>query len=177
MELTKTTINGEVVYRVWTDGNVIATFHNEEQANNFVRRQLPYTITKKYHFYASHRNETLSDKCYSLHGHNYHVKVGLQFEGLMDKKKVTMLFSDIDYHIEPLIKNLDHASLWNENDPFFKDIEPHLKHYGMKYVVFENPTSVENMCTYLFNLIEKKGLPIRLIEIKETESSVVTYEK
>jgi 6-pyruvoyltetrahydropterin/6-carboxytetrahydropterin synthase len=177
MELTKTTINGEVVYRVWTDGGVIATFHDESQANNFVRRQMPYTINKKYHFYASHRNETLSDKCYSLHGHNYRVTVGLQFEDLKDNTKVTMLFSDIDSFIEPIIKELDHASIWNVQDPFYQDIKKHLTHYGMKTVEFDYPTSVENMCTYLFERIEKKGLPIRLITIQETESSIVTYEK
>ena len=177
MEITKAIVNGEELYRVYSDGGIIATFQNEALAIRFVRNQMPFEITKSYHFYASHRNETLTDKCYSLHGHNYRVKVVLQFHDPSNKESVTMLFSDIDNFIEPIIKELDHASLWNSNDPFFKDIKKYLDQYGMKYVEWDYPTSVENMSKYLYSRIARKGLPIRRILIQETESSIVTYEQ
>ena len=54
-------------------------------------------IKKKFHFYAAHRNETLNDKCYNLHGHVYRFKVFVDTK--VKNGKIDVLFSDIDNYV------------------------------------------------------------------------------
>jgi 6-pyruvoyltetrahydropterin/6-carboxytetrahydropterin synthase len=126
-------------------------------------------IEKKYHFYAAHRNKNAGEKCGRIHGHTYNVVCHFKFNEIKDG--VTMLFSDIDKIVEPIIKQYDHYFLlYREdslcdvlnmaNEPFFE-------------LPFE--TSAENMALWIFNQI-KTHLPIVKIELAETKSSNVIYE-
>ena len=60
-------------------------------------------INKKYHFYAGHRNENLDDKCRNLHGHTYYVTMDFDFTEFNQATGITMLFSDIDSIVNPII--------------------------------------------------------------------------
>lgn len=135
-------------------------------------------IKKKYHFYAAHRNETLKDKCSNIHGHTYFVTVELTaFKNA--QSGVSILFADIDKHIEPIIAKYDHAMLINmAGDTLFeylKLFERETKE-KLKMVTFHEPTSVENLAAHLWRDIVATGLPISRIKIKETNSSTVVYE-
>ena len=134
-------------------------------------------IIKDYHFYAAHRNELLNDKCRNIHGHTYFVKVGLNFATPEDKNNVTMLFSDVDKIIEPIIKDLDHGMLINIEDPLLNYLNEYQKETGdsLKLIIFNAPTSVENLCMMLYNKIKIKGLPIIWVEVKETTTSTIKY--
>ena len=67
-----------------------------------------FKITRKYHFYAGHRNEKLKDKCFNLHGHTYHIE--MTFDLSYDPYSgITMLFNDIDKLVYPIIDELDHS--------------------------------------------------------------------
>jgi len=79
-------------------------------------------VIKNYHFYAAHRNETLDDKCKNIHGHTYYVDVKLRFQ-TPKNNEITMLFSDVDKLIDPIIKGFDHGMLINVFDPLY----PYLK--------------------------------------------------
>jgi len=166
-------VNGQVEHRIYKDGEVIARFANIKDAEAYL--QEPFQITKKYHFYAAHRNETLDDKCYNLHGHTYHVEVTLGFP-IPDKSGIAMLFGEIDGLLEPYFKMLDHRWIVNVNDPFYQDIKQYIEKHNLKVVELTFPTSVENMCQHVYKDIKAMGLPIKRIGIRETESSLVTYE-
>ena len=71
-------------------------------------------IEKKYHFYAGHRNVHAGEKCGRIHGHTYNMKCVFQFDKM--RNGVTMLFSDIDKVVEPIIKQYDHYFLLYEKD-------------------------------------------------------------
>ena len=45
----------------------------------------------------------------------------------------------------------------------------------LKLIKFDNSTSAENLAKWIFQKV-KKLLPIVKIKLKETESSIVTYE-
>jgi 6-pyruvoyltetrahydropterin/6-carboxytetrahydropterin synthase len=129
-------------------------------------------VTKKYHFYAAHRNRTAGEKCGRIHGHTYEVVCHLEFAS-PNAQGITCLFADIDAAIEPIIRQYDHYFLLYEKDPLAELLtlanEPFL---GLPF-----ETSAENMAMWLFYAINKEtGLPIKRLELAETKSSNVIYE-
>lgn len=126
-------------------------------------------IQKKYHFYAAHRNKSAGEKCGRLHGHTYHVIVDLKFNSITNG--ITMLFSDIDKVIEPIIKQYDHYLLLHDEDPLCI----HLDMLNEPYISLPFETSAENLSLWIFNEI-KQQLPIIKIQLAETQSSNVVYE-
>lgn len=136
-----------------------------------------YRIRKKYHFYAGHRNEYIKDKCFNLHGHTYYVDMIFELP-YNEKTGITMLFSSIDDIVEPIIKNVDHSMLIHINDPLYKYFKMFCEEENtqLKFTEFDEVTSAEHLAKYLFNKVAKH-LPIVKIELKETNSSIVTYER
>jgi len=132
---------------------------------------------KKYHFYAAHRNETLDDKCKNIHGHTYYVEVELFFK-TPTNGEITMLFSDVDKKIDPIIQDFDHGMLINVFDPLYpylKAAQQDSKINELKLIEFDCPTSVESLAKALFQAVKKTGLPISKISIQETTSSTINY--
>jgi 6-pyruvoyl-tetrahydropterin synthase len=129
-------------------------------------------IEKKYYFYAGHRNKLAGEKCGRLHGHTYDVKCIFEFNEMKDG--LTVLFSDIDKLVEPIIKYYDHYFLLFEQDPLCDILDFHNEPY--RKLPFE--TSAENMAIWIFNRIKNESkLNIKRIELAETKSSTVIYEQ
>lgn len=114
------------------------------------------TVTKIYEFSAAHSLPMVSDdhKCKRLHGHNWIVKVSVC--GLVQDDGFVCDFANIDYHVKPLIEELDHQNL---ND------------------FIENPTS-ENLCLYFWNRLKRlSGLYEVLVSESSKTSCVYRGEK
>ena len=134
-------------------------------------------IQKQYKFYAAHRNETLSDKCRNLHGHRYGVRCHFEVERMGD---ISTLFGDFDSKIEPWLKqNYDHGLLINRHDPLFETLQLHTQRTGevFRLNIFNGPTSVENLCHKLFSEITEMGFRLARLEIQETDTSTVIYDR
>jgi 6-pyruvoyltetrahydropterin/6-carboxytetrahydropterin synthase len=130
-------------------------------------------ITKKYHFYAAHRNKAGGIKCGRIHGHTYDVICHFKFNDI-NEGGITCLFSDIDKLTEPIIKEHCHWFLLYENDPLCEVLD--LANEPYKKMPFE--TSAENMALWLYGRIRNEtNLPLYKIELRETKSSNVVYEK
>ena len=127
-------------------------------------------IAKTYHFYAGHRNKEAGEKCGRIHGHTYDVRCMFQFRDM--DNGITMLFSDIDLIVEPILKQYDHYFLLYEQDPLAELFDL----ANEPYVSLPFETSAENMAIWIFNQIRDK-LPIVKIELAETKSSTVIYEQ
>lgn len=127
-------------------------------------------IEKKYHFYAAHRNKEAGEKCGRIHGHTYDVTCYFKFNEI--NNGITMLFSDIDKEAEPIIKQYDHYFLLYRFD-VLADI---LTFHNEPFISLPFETSAENMAIWIFNEIRNK-LPIVKIELAETKTSKVVYEK
>lgn len=126
-------------------------------------------VEKKYHFYAAHRNKSAGIKCGRLHGHTYEVICSFKFEKL--ENGITMLFSDIDKIVEPIIKKYDHYLLLHDEDPLCDLLDS----INEEYVPLPFETSAENLCLWIFSQITQY-LPIKKIQLAETKSSNVIYE-
>lgn len=129
------------------------------------------TITKKFKFYAAHRNEEIGGKCGSIHGHRYGLTVSVAERR---SGSITMLFEDIENKITPLIESLDHTLLLHTADPA-RDL---LLRSGACHRVYEVPfhTSAENMAEHLLTEIVKTGLNVVELSLQETDTSVVTIK-
>ena len=134
-------------------------------------------IQKDYKFYAAHRNEELSDKCRNLHGHRYGLRCFFEVER---QGSISTLFGDFDSVIEPYLKErYDHAMLINIHDPLFETLTDHMRRTGenLRLNEFKMPTSVENLAHKLFTEITELGFHLRQIEVRETDTSVLTYTR
>lgn len=115
-----------------------------------------YTISKEFHFSASHQLFGLSEghQCGRLHGHNYILTVYLQADSLQSTGFVQD-YGELSLIKEWIDKTLDHRHL---ND------------------VFEFNTTVENMCRYIYELFKPHYPLISSIEMSETPKTRCKYE-
>ena len=127
-------------------------------------------IQKRYYFYAGHRNKKAGEKCSRLHGHTYDVVCKFNFSTM--KNGITVLFSDIDKLVEPIIKYYDHYFLLWEEDELCQVLD--LANELYRKLPFES--SAENMAIWLFTRIKNETkLPICEIQLAETKSSTIIY--
>jgi len=134
-------------------------------------------IQKQYKFYATHRNETLQDKCRNLHGHRYGLKCYFEVERDGD---ISTLFGDFDAQIEPWLKQqYDHAMLIHVHDTLFESLQQHMLRTGetLRLKVMDRPTSVENLCHLMFSEITQMGFRLSRLEVQETDTSTVSYSR
>lgn len=132
-------------------------------------------IEKEYKFYAAHRNEELQDKCSNIHGHRYGLKCSFEVER---NGSISTLFGEFDAKVEPLIKQkYDHGMLLNIHDPLLQSLNDHMERTGenLKLKLMNGPTSVENLAFMLFTEITELGFRLVRLDVRETDSSVVTY--
>ena len=133
-----------------------------------------FIIKKSFHFHAAHRNEDLiGDRCFSIHGHTYYLDCHFQFEK-PEKNSITMMFSEIENKILPIIGEFEHSFIINKSDPFYEI----LKDKGIKLCVLDYTSSAENLAKRFFDRISKlTTLDLMQVDFKETSSSIVTYKK
>lgn len=116
-----------------------------------------YTISKEFHFSASHVLNGLPKEhpCSRLHGHNYIVRVFLQSDILDETGFVK------DYRaLEPIKKFID-------------DIMDH-RHLNDEFSF--NPTA-ENLSKHLFDLFKIEFPALSAIEVSETPKTNCKYER
>lgn len=156
----------------------------------FLKRKslTPYRfyLTKKYHFYAAHRNIGLKNKCSFLHGHTYHLKVTITYTAKdVDRDTgVGIEFSQVDEMLESVVDSLDHSIILQDNDPLIAPIRQDIKYLKTltgisadKLHEMKNPPSVENLAVGLWKLIVDRLPGLYSISLKETESSEITLTK
>lgn len=134
-------------------------------------------IEKQYKFYAAHRNETLQDKCSNIHGHRYGLRCCFEVERAGD---ISTLFGEFDDKLEPWLKaGYDHGMLINVHDPLYESLQEHCRRTGesLKLKPFDGPTSVENLAWMMFTEITEMGFHLNRIEIQETDTSVIVYNR
>lgn len=125
-------------------------------------------ITRRYRFYAAHRNQYLNDKCSRLHGHRYGVEVTLQFATASQGTGVAMLFGHIDNLLSPVFEALDHRTLLHMLDPLVGALP------ASHTVVLEFPTSAENLAAWLLQECVRRESRCVELALTETDSGTVT---
>lgn len=138
-----------------------------------------YTISKEFHFSASHILYGLEDghPCGRMHGHNYVIVVELQSDTLNDVGFVK------DYReLDPIKKfiddELDHKHLNNILDPFDSIVVEHDPQRAPRSLFPGNP-SAENMARVLFDVFQYlvPDVKISAVTVKETPKTAARYER
>lgn len=134
-------------------------------------------IQKEYKFYAAHRNAELADKCSNLHGHRYGIVCHFEVQRT---GALTTLFADFDSKVEPFLKReYDHGMLIDTQDSLFETLLDHMQRTGesLKLKKLAGPTTVENLAHQLFTEITEMGFCLAKLEVRETDTSVVSYTR
>lgn len=141
-------------------------------------------VSKTIEIDAGHRVPNHKSKCKNIHGHRYVIeaivedrvitKKGSSDEGMVidfgDLKEVMMDVIDKDY---------DHGFIISEEDPFISTFESLRDEEEQKVIVVPFVPTAENLAEHWFKILEerleKKGIELRGIEVKETPSSTAIY--
>lgn len=116
-----------------------------------------YTISKEFHFSASHQLFGLpaDHPCSRLHGHNYVIIVEIASEHL------DLVGFVQDYH---------------SFDPIKKFIDENWDHKHLNDTFPMNPTA-ENMANYLYHIVKDEFPLLKSISVKETPKTIARYER
>ena len=93
---------------------------------------------------------------------------------------ISTLFGDFDARIEPWLKEFyDHSMLINMHDPLYESLQQHMVRTGetLRLKVMDGPSSVENLCHLLFSEITQMGFRLALLEVQETDTSIIRYTR
>jgi len=127
-------------------------------------------VIKTFRFYAAHRNETIEGKCSSIHGHQYGLKVVVEYP---KQNGITMLFDEIERRVQPLIEAIDHSLILHVNDP----ARGLLIQSGACNRIYwmDSPTSAENLAEQIMRSL-RQSLNVVRIELQETASSTIILD-
>lgn len=116
-----------------------------------------YTITKEFHFSASHRLDHLpaDHQCARLHGHNYKVEIILQSEEL-DKDDFVLDYGELKPFKDLIDNKLDHRHL--------NDIIPY-------------QTTAENIARWLYEWAKERWDSVAAVRVSETPKTWATYSE
>lgn len=133
-----------------------------------------YTISKEFHFSASHVLYGLDawHPCGRMHGHNYVIVVELQAETLNDVGFVKD-YRELDPIKKFIDEELDHRHLNDVLDPFVA--EQNLQSVPL----FSGNPSAENMARALFQVFQHlvPDVKISAVTVKETPKTAARYER
>jgi len=119
-----------------------------------------HTVKVKGHFSSAHNLRGYTGKCEALHGHNWHVELGVSSEDL-DSMGMVADFTQLKDALNRVLALLDHRYL-NE----------------MEYFKMINPTS-ENIARYIYERVDEilVKLDIGFVTVWETDNASATYSK
>ena len=130
-------------------------------------------VTKRFHFYAAHRNAEVGGKCANLHGHVYRVELSVQQPRNPLAPSVTILFEDLDIIVDKVKQQFDHALLLYYHDPAKAILQQEGSGAG-KILICWHETSAENIAILLLNKFKNFNLNVKCLTLHETESSSIT---
>lgn len=115
-----------------------------------------YTVSKEYHFSASHVLHGLAEDhpCSRLHGHNYVVEIELQSETLTDTGFVR------DY------RELDELKTY---------IDEKIDHRHLNDVLGESETTAEKIAKYFYDWCKSRWPEVVAVRVKETPKTSAEY--
>lgn len=105
-------------------------------------------VAKKFKWEAAHRLPWHAGKCKQLHGHSY--KMIVEFEGEPNENGMIIDFNDIKNMLDPLVKQIDHATIISKNDIELKEI---FEAKQWKYFLLPYDSTAENLCAFFLETI------------------------
>lgn len=115
-----------------------------------------YTISKEYHFSASHALPQLPEghPCHRLHGHNYVVEVELQSQSLDEYGFVK------DYRALDALKTY---------------IDDHFDHRHLNDILGDNSVTAEQIAKHFYDWCKAQWPQVAAVRVRETPKSCAEY--
>ena len=138
-----------------------------------------YRIEKRFTLPIGHRLSKHKGRCFSIHGHNFTILVGIKAKEL-NVDDMVLDFSDLKKIVSMVLDGFDHCLLLNESD---KKIADQLSDMGMRTVLVDHDPTAEKLSELLYNILEYhltshySGVDMDYITVFENENSKATYSK
>jgi 6-pyruvoyltetrahydropterin/6-carboxytetrahydropterin synthase len=139
-----------------------------------------YRIERRFTLAGGHRLSKHKGRCFSLHGHNYVVLVGIKTPKL-DKNDMVIDFSDLKKHVNEIIDPLDHCMLVNACD--MQDMKPFIDKNMRVMSMGECDPTAERISEKLYNTLKEKFtilynyIQMDYVTVYENEDSKATYSE
>ena len=136
-----------------------------------------YKIEKRFTFPMGHRLSKHKGRCFSIHGHNFTVLVGIKTMTLDDNDMV-IDFADLKNIVNDYIDALDHCLLLNKTD---EDLAVQLSDLGMRTMIVSHDPTAEKLSERLYLSIKEKlslssfNVDMDYVTVFENENSKATY--
>jgi len=127
-------------------------------------------VAKRFNWEAAHRLPWHEGKCKQIHGHSY--KMIVEFDGELNEKGMVVDFNDIKKMIEPIVKQIDHATIISSNDTELKEL---FEAKSWKYFLLPFDSTAENLCNYFLGLIIEQHKDL-LVANRVKEVGVKVFE-
>lgn len=138
-----------------------------------------YRIEKRFTFPMGHRLSKHKGRCFSLHGHNFTVLVGVKTERLNENDMV-IDFSHLKELVSSFLDGFDHCLLLNKAD---KPIHDQFEKLGMRVMVMATDPTAERIAELTYKALrdmfirDKVGILMDYVTVFENENSKATYSE
>jgi len=137
-----------------------------------------YKVEKKFTLPIGHRLSKHQGRCFSLHGHNFTVLVGVKAE-LLNENDMVIDFSDLKRLTNEFLDMFDHSTVLNR----FKDIEiaEKLKDIGTRVILVNCDPTAEKLAEMIYKDVQiglarlHSSVKMDYVTVYENENSKATY--
>ncbi|WGE89667.1 6-carboxytetrahydropterin synthase QueD [Actinobacillus arthritidis] len=139
-----------------------------------------FKIAKEFSFDMAHMLDGHDGKCQNLHGHTYKLQVEVSGNLVSDgaKRGMVMDYSDLKSVVKhEILDPMDHAYIYDLNSDRESQVAKLLIDLNSKVYGIPSRTTAEEMAKYMFEKLEKVGLPVSLIRLWETPTSYCEYSR
>lgn len=136
-----------------------------------------YRIEKRFTFPMGHRLSKHKGRCFSMHGHNFTVLIGVKAEQLDDNDMV-IDFSNLKSLVGRFLDNLDHCLLLNKTD---KELGAPLEKLDLRVIYVDHDPTAEKLSEEIYNSIDEAlktmwpSVQMDYVTVFENENSKATY--
>jgi len=136
-----------------------------------------FKIEKRFTLPIGHRLSKHKGRCFSIHGHNFEVLVGIKSPAL-NSNDMIIDFSDLKKMVNDFLDGLDHCLILNESD---KEIADTLSAMGMRTMLVSTDPTAERLSERLYISLKHRlgttypGIYMDYVTVFENENSKATF--
>jgi len=139
-----------------------------------------YKIEKRFTLPIGHRLSKHDGRCFSIHGHNFTVLVGLK-SVILDENDMIIDFAELKHIVNNFLDQLDHCLMLNEND---KETVEKVKELGLRMFPVPFDPTAERLAETIYYYVENvlrippfEHIMMDYVMVYENENSKATFMK
>lgn len=137
-----------------------------------------YRIEKRFTVPIGHRLSKNKERCFSIHGHNFIILVGIKAKKLNENDMV-LDFSLLKEIVNDYLDDLDHCLILNKTD---EKLALQLEKLEMRVMILDHDPTAEKLSENIFDWVKNKlkmfpHIKMDYVTVYENENSKATYSK